>query len=74
MAETLAGTSVKDAVIRMIQGLPDDCTLADIEYHLAVRRNVEEALKDVEEGRVYTQDEVERMSAEWLKSSGPPQA
>ncbi len=70
MADTLEGLSVKEAVMRMIQRLPDDCTLEDIQYHLDVRAKIEAGIKDIEGGRLYTQEEVERMSAEWLKSSG----
>ena len=43
---------LKEAVIRLIQSLPDDCTLEDIQYHLYVREKVEAGLRDVAEGRV----------------------
>ena len=62
---------VKDEAIKLIRSLPDDCTIEDIQYHLAVRRKVERGLAAVEEGRVVSQDEAERRVAEWAKSSGP---
>jgi hypothetical protein len=73
MAETLNKTSVKEEVLRLIQRLPDDCTLQDIQYHLHVRARVEEGIRAIDEGRVVSQEEAERISAEWLKSSGQTQ-
>jgi len=70
MAETMKNRTVKEDVLAMIQRLPDDCTLEQIQYHLQVRQGVERAIKDIDEGRVYSQEEAERISAEWLKSSG----
>lgn len=73
MGESIKLKSAKEDVIEMIRRLPDDCTLQEIQYHLGVRAKVEQAIEDVDAGRVHTQEEVERMSAEWLKSSGLPQ-
>lgn len=70
MATVTRTDSTKEAVIRMIERMPEDCTLQDIQYHLSVRQKVEEAIRDIDEGRIYTQEDVERMTAEWLKSSG----
>lgn len=74
MAEALKATSVKDEVIRMIQRLPDDCTLEDIQYHLFVRAKVERVLETLEDGKGLPQAEAEETMEEWLKSFGktPP--
>ena len=32
---------VKEAAIKLIQSLPDDCTFEEIQYHLYVREKVE---------------------------------
>jgi hypothetical protein len=61
----------KQAAIELINSLPDDCTLDDIQYHLFVRRSVERGLKDIENGRVLSVDEMERRVGQWLTSSGP---
>ena len=74
MSETVKTKSIKEEVVEMIRRLPDDCSLEDIQYHLHVRAKVGEALKDMEEGRLHSQEEVERVSAEWLKSFGRKQA
>jgi hypothetical protein len=62
---------VKDEAIKLIQSLPDDCTLEEIQYHLEVRRKVEQGIKAIEEDRVASQEEAERRVAEWVQSSGP---
>jgi hypothetical protein len=66
-------STVKAKAIEWIQTLPDDCTLEDIWYNLYVREKVEKGLKDVEEGRVVSQDEAERRMSEWLRSHGQSQ-
>ncbi len=63
-------TTIKAKVIEWIQSLPDDCTLEDIKYHLYVRDSVEKGLRDVEEGRVLSHEEVKRRMNEWLASLG----
>ena len=56
----------KQEVRKLLKNLPDDCTLEDIQYHLYVLQKIERGLKDIEEGRVYTQEEVEKRFAKWL--------
>ena len=63
-------SSAKADAIRMIEMLPDDCTLEDIQYHLYVRQKVERGLKAIDAGQVVSQEEAERRVAEWARSSG----
>ena len=65
---------LKDDAIRLIQSLPEDCSIEDIQYHLYVRQKVENGLSAVEAGRTVSQEEAERRMAEWVKSTGlnPP--
>ena len=58
--------TTKQEVSDLLKRLPDDCTLEDVQYHLYVIQKIERGLKDAEEGRVYTQEEVEKMMAKWL--------
>jgi len=58
--------TAKQEVSELLNRLPDDCSLEDIQYHLYVLQKIERGLKDVEEGRVYTQEEVEKMMSKWL--------
>jgi len=55
--------TAKQEVSNLLNRLPEDCSLEDIQYHLYVLKKIERGLKDVEEGRVYTQEEVEKMMA-----------
>jgi hypothetical protein len=63
-------SQVKEEVIKLVQSLPDDCTLEDIQYHLYVREKVERGLAALAEGQVVSQEEAERRIAEWAASSG----
>jgi hypothetical protein len=59
-------SSVKEEVRKMLDQLPDDVSFEDIQYHIYVRQKVQRGLKDVQEGRVLSQEEVERRMARWL--------
>jgi hypothetical protein len=63
-------SAVKEEVIKLVQSLPDDCTLEDIQYHLYVREKVARGIAAIDDGRVLSQAEAEQRMAEWLKSSG----
>lgn len=59
-------STAKEQVRGILEELPDDTTLEDIQYHLYVREKVEHGLKDVEEGRLINQDEAEKRMSRWL--------
>lgn len=59
--------TIKQEVSNLLNRLPDDCTLEDVQYHLYVLQKIERGLKDVKEGRVYTQEEVEEKMSKWLE-------
>lgn len=50
----------------MLEQLPDDASLEDIQYHIFVFQKVQKGVLDVEEGRVLSQEEVEARMAKWL--------
>jgi predicted transcriptional regulator len=58
--------SAKVEVSKLIDTLPDDCSLEDIQYHLYVLQKVERGLKDGEAGRTFNQEEVGKRAAKWL--------
>lgn len=58
----------KDDVRKILDNLPDDVSLEEIQYHIYVRQKIAKGLEDIEEGRVIDQDEVERRMAKWLES------
>ena len=57
----------KEHVRRILEEIPDDVTLEDIQYHIYVRQKIERGLQDMEEGRVVTEEEAERRMARWLE-------
>ena len=59
--------TAKQEVSDLLKRLPDDCSLEDVQYHLYVLQKIERGLKDAEAGRVYTQEEVEKMMDKWLE-------
>ncbi len=62
--------AVKDEAIRLIQSLPDDCSMEEIHYHLYVIQKVEKGLSDIDEGRIVSQEEAERRVTGWGMSTG----
>jgi hypothetical protein len=58
--------SAKEEVIEILKRLPDNITLEQIQYHLYVRQKIEKGIQDIEEGRTFTQEEMERRMEKWL--------
>ncbi len=50
--------AVKQEINKLLDRLPDDCSFEDVQYHLYVLQKIERGLKDAEEGKTYTQEEV----------------
>jgi len=59
--------TAKNDVQRLLDSLPDDVSLEEIQYHIYVRQKVEKGLQDAAEGRVVTQEEAEERMARWLE-------
>ena len=54
--------NAKQEVIKLLQALPDDSTLEEIQYRLFVRQKIERGLEDIAQGKTYSQEAVkERM-------------
>ncbi len=60
-------SKAKREAIDLIQQLPDDASLEDIQYHLYVREKVERGLRDLKSRRTLSQKEVERRMDKWLR-------
>jgi len=58
---------LKEDVKKVIDNMPNDCTLEDIQYSLYVRSKIDKGLKDVENGDLISQEDVERGMKKWLK-------
>jgi uncharacterized protein with PhoU and TrkA domain len=52
--------TAKEIVQEVLAQLPDDCSLEDIEYHVYVRRQLQEAEEEIERGDLVDHAEVAR--------------
>lgn len=58
--------SPKQAALKVMDTLPEDTSLEDIQYHLYVLQKIEHARAAIEQGKVLTQEEVEQRMGRWL--------
>ena len=58
--------SAKEEVRKILDVLPEDTSFEEIQYHIYVRQKLEHSLQAVAEGRVLSQEEVERRMEKWL--------
>ena len=57
--------TAKEQVQRILDVLPDDASLEDIQYHIYVRQKVDQGLADGDAGRVVSHDEAMRRLDPW---------
>ena len=57
--------SAKEEVRRILEQIPDNASLEDIQYHIHVREKIERGIEDMRQGRVIDQEEVERRMRKW---------
>ena len=60
-------STAKDEVRQILETLPDDATLEDVQYAIYVRERVMRGLREAEEGKLIDQDEFDRRMARWLQ-------
>jgi hypothetical protein len=60
-------TNAKQVVRRLLETLPEEASLEDIQYHLSVLQCIGRGRQDIETGRTMPQDEAERRMARWLE-------
>jgi hypothetical protein len=53
-------STAKEEVKTLLDKLPDDCSLEDVQYHLYVVEKIHRGIERAEEEGVLSQDEVER--------------
>jgi len=58
-------STVKNDVQSLLETLPDDCTLEDIQYHLYVVEKVRRGIERAEAEGEMTQQEVEKRLDKW---------
>ncbi len=52
--------SVKEAVTRLVQELPESASWDDLMYEIMVMRKIEAGLEDFQEGRTHSHAEIRR--------------
>ena len=59
-------STAKEEVRKLLEHLPDNSSFEDIQYHIYVREKIERGLREIKEGHVLSQEEVERRMSKWL--------
>jgi len=59
--------SAKDAVLRLLETLPADASIEDIQYHLYVLQKIRAGDEAASAGEAISHKEVMRELAEWLE-------
>lgn len=59
--------TAKDEVRELLEGLPDDASLEDIQYHIYVRQKIQKGLDAAREGRTLAHQEVVRRMSRWIE-------
>jgi hypothetical protein len=59
-------STAKEEVESLLNKLPDDCSLEDIQYHLYVLEKVRHGLEVADNQGTLTQEEVEGQLSKWL--------
>ncbi len=59
--------TAKDEVRELLDGLPDEASLEDIQYHIYVRQKVQRGLDAEREGRTLSHADVLRRMSRWLE-------
>ena len=57
----------KEQIRQLLERIPDDASFEDIQYHIYVREKIERGMKDVEEGRLLTEEQFDKRMTRWLK-------
>jgi predicted transcriptional regulator len=57
----------KEEIRRILDQLPDDATLDDIQYHIYVRQKIDRGLDDAARGRALTEEEFDQRMSKWLE-------
>jgi predicted transcriptional regulator len=59
--------AAKEEVMRLLDLLPEDASLDDIQHHIYLRQKIGHGLEDVEAGRTLSEEEFDKRLAKWLE-------
>lgn len=60
--------TAKQEVRDLLEQLPEDASLEDIQYHIYVCQKIQKGLDAARQGKVISQEEVESRMARWLEA------
>lgn len=58
---------LKDEIKKLIDDMPNDCSIEDVQYTLYVRSKIEKGLENLDNGDIVSQKEMEKRMDKWLK-------
>ena len=58
-------TTAKEEVRSLLDNLPDDCSLEDVQYHLYVAEKIQRGMQRASEEGALSQEEVEKRIGKW---------
>ena len=58
--------TTKEKIQSILNQLPDDCSIEDIQYHLYVLEKIRQGLQIAEREPILQQEEVEGLLSKWL--------
>jgi predicted transcriptional regulator len=59
--------TAKEEVHDLLEKLPENASLDDIQYHIYVSQKVQKGLEAAERGKVFSREEAERRMARWTE-------
>lgn len=57
----------KQEVLDILDSLPDDASLEDVQYGIYVRQKIQHGREDLAAGRTISEEEFDRRMARWLE-------
>ena len=57
----------KEEIRNLLDTLPENASLEDIQYHIYLRQKVQKGLEAAERGKVFSQEEAERQMDKWTE-------
>lgn len=58
--------TAKEEIKALLDRLPDDCSLEDVQYHLYVVEKINKGIERAQNEGTLNQDEVERKLGKWI--------
>jgi len=59
--------SIKQSSLELINQLPEDCSLEDIQYELYAKAKIEAGLEDIESGNIISEEQLDKEINSWLR-------